>query len=769
MRAYRIIAAAAALVLGLALQAKDARTVVNIDSGWKFIRSDASGAQAPGFDDSSWRILDVPHDWAIEDDYDENSPVRRGGGYLGGGVGWYRKSLKLDQSYAGKKIYIEFGGVMQNSDVYINGQLLGHRPIGYLPLFYDITPYAKLDGSANTIAVRVDNTAQPASRWYCGAGIYRHVYIQVMDPLHLDYDSVFLSAVVSGDDAVVSAQGTLKNESDADRTVSVQTILTSPSGKKTAGPVSKIIVPAGKTVDFKDLITVFNPQIWDPETPNLYSAETLVKEGGKLIDSQKNSFGIRSFEFKSETGFWINGRNVKLYGVCLHNDGGAVGTAVPASVWERRMRILKQAGVNAVRGAHCPMDPSFYEAADKVGMLLFDETFDTWTAAKPNGQAGYNLYFKEWWKYDATAQLKRVRNHPSIILYSLGNEIRDNLNSAEGRQTYLDMRALTKEVDPTRPITMALFRPTMQGLFTNGFADYLDVIGQNYSEQILMGAWQDKPGRKIIGTENTPANYAWVLMRDNPYFSGQFLWTGLEYLGESDWPKISWNTALFNRNGGWKYTGWERRSWWSKEPMVRIWRKDDAQRGDMTEDYTPTNPNLKETSITVYNNTEEVELFVNGKSVGVQKHADNDQGATFTFAYEPGTVRAVGRSGGKIVAEHELKTASKPVSIEVKAEENTISYDWEKVVYVTATTLDKDGLRSPNGNNRITFKVSGPGELVSVDNNDVYSHERYKSDWRTAYKGQVIAIIRATAASGTITVEASSDGLTSGSATIAIR
>ena len=760
-----------ALLLACSMPAearKPVRTRTNIDAQWKFQKGDVPSAQEAAFDDAAWRTLDVPHDWAIEDDYDEHSPVLRGGGYLGGGIAWYRKELRLDRSYRGKRICIEFEGVQANSDVWCNGTLLGHRPMGYLPLYYDITDLVHTDGTPDVIAVRVDNTAQPASRWYTGAGIYRHVYIHAFDPLHIERWGVFVYASdVSAGQATVSVESAVVNESATPRQFTLRTTLTAPSGRKTVTRAQTLEVNPGDTVRSIQSVQVPDPELWDIDSPNIYEAVTTVSTGRKVIDEQVDRFGIKESHFESETGFWLNGRNIRVLGACVHNDGGAVGSAVPASVWERRIKLLKEAGCNAIRGAHCPMDPAFYEMCDKLGMLLFDETFDTWTAAKPNGQKAYNLYFREWWKYDAAAQIRRVRNHPSIFLYSLGNEIRDNLNGEEGRRTFLEMRDLTRRLDPTRPITMALFNPQGMRLYTNGFSEMLDVIGQNYNEMGLLNAWKGKEGRKIIGTENTPSRSAWLVMKNNPQYAGQFLWTGFEYLGESDWPKISWNTALFNRNGGWKHTGWERRSWWTDEPMVRIWRKDDMPNGQMTEDYTPLHPDVP-VSLTLYSNCEEVELFLNGKSLGRQPVPEDDAPNVYEFAYEPGEVRAVGRIGGRDVAEHRLQSAGKPVRLHMTTEQASIPYDWEEVVYVTATVEDADGIRFPNSDARITLQVSGPGELVAIDNNDVYSHERYKSDWRTAYKGQVTGIIRATAKSGTITVTATADGLEASSVQIRV-
>ncbi|MCC8088654.1 MAG: hypothetical protein LIO79_05245 [Rikenellaceae bacterium] len=481
------------------------RIIVNIDENWKFSLGNIENSENPRFDDSSWQVLDVPHDWSIEGDYDENNPTRRGGGYLPVGIGWYRKTLELNSSLKGKRLFIEFEGVMANSDVWINGHHLGHRPFGYLPLLYDITEYVDFDGS-NIVSVRADNTTQPASRWYTGAGIYRHVKLLAVDPLHIDRWGVFINTPQVGErEADVNISASLTNSDNSVRRAVIRTVIKSPTGKTFQSSAVPVELPAGESIVISQEVKVLDPELWDIDDPNIYTALTTIEIDGEIIDNQINTFGIRTFSFESETGFWLNGRNIKILGACVHHDGGPLGAAVPASVWERRIERLKEIGCNAVRGGHAPMNPEFYDICDRMGMLVMDETFDTWTAAKPNGEKAYNLYFNDWWEVDARAQIVRVRNHPSIVIYSLGNEIRDNLNSEEGLERFLGIRSVTKELDPTRPITMALFRPVQMKLFENGFSELLDVIGQNYGETGLLAAWKAKPGRKIIGTENTPS------------------------------------------------------------------------------------------------------------------------------------------------------------------------------------------------------------------------------------------------------------------------
>jgi beta-galactosidase len=747
------------------------RKITRIDRDWKFYLGDVENAQVASFDDSKWRQLDVPHDWSIEGDYDQEAATKRGGGYLPSGIGWYRKTLTLPKSDAGKRVFIEFGAVMANSDVWVNGYHLGHHPFGYVPLLYDLTDHVTFDGKPNIIAVKADNTLQPASRWYTGAGIYRHVDLITVDPVHLERYGVFITTPeVNKDKAVVSVQASVANLSAKSRNLTVQTVITSPSGKSLKSAATPLTVKAGETAICEQTIAVTAPELWDIEAPNIYTAVTTVSEGKNTVDDQKNTFGIRFFEFKSETGFWLNGRNLKILGACVHHDGGAVGSAVPASVWERRIERLKAVGCNALRGAHAPMDQSFYDLCDRMGMLLLDEVFDTWTSAKPNGEKAYNLYFNEWWDKDTEVAIKRVRNHPSIVLLSLGNEIRDNVNSPEGRQRFLDLRDLTKRLDPTRPITMALFRAQPMGLYENGFSEMLDVIGQNYGEMGLIVAWRGKEGRKIIGTENTPARSGWLVARDNPQYTGMFIWTGVDYLGEADWPQTTWSESLFDRNGGWRHFSWERQSWWTTKPMVHIVRRDDGvsrpiRGGGWTDDWTPST-DLDTARVTVYSNCEEVELYLNGKSLGKKNVPADDAPIAWAVPYEKGTIKVIGRNGGTDVAEHAHTSAAEPAMLVLEPEKTDLINDWDEVVYVTATAVDKNGVRSPNVPVKIKFDISGPGEIVSVDNSDNLSHERYKAKERTTYKGRVIAIIRATADSGDIKLTASADGMENVSITV---
>jgi beta-galactosidase len=356
------------------------------------------------------------------------------------------------------------------------------------------------------------------------------------------------------------------NESGQSAQITVETSVLDPAGKIVKTAQVKQTVAAGKNIAIDQDIVVPNPKLWNLESPDLYQTLSKVIVNGKVIDDQLNPFGIRAFKFDAATGFWLNGKNFKLKGACLHHDGGAVGAAVPLSVWKFRLERLKEVGVNAIRTAHNPVAPEFLDLCDQMGFLMMDETFDTWNSAKNNGEKGYNRFFTEWWERDTRDMVLRDRNHPSIVIYSVGNEIHDDLNSPEGFKKYKDQQDLVHLLDPSRPVTMALFRPANSKVYTNGFAETMDVVGQNYRENELVALHNQKPDLKVIGTENTHVIQQYLALRDNPFMAGQFLWTGFDYLGEADWPQITNGQGLFDRIGSWKQQSLQRQSWWSEKP-----------------------------------------------------------------------------------------------------------------------------------------------------------------------------------------------------------
>ncbi len=754
------------------------RTTIPFDSDWRFLKSESPGAEAPDFNDSGWRALSVPHDWSIEGPFDEKNPTGGAGAFLPSGVGWYRKHFPAPNDWNGRRVFIEFDGIMANSDVWINGAHLAKRPNGYVSFRYELTGHLKFGaGNQNVIAVRVDNSQQPASRWYAGAGIYRHVRLLAMDRVHIGQWATFVSTPkVAASSATVHAQTVVINQSEIPRKVSVKFGITDPRGTKIGGskPLTQTIQP-GKSAAYGESIEVKSPQLWSLDHPDQYKLQAAVVDGAKVLDFETIPFGIRDAHFDAPTGFWLNGQNFKLKGACLHQEAGGLGTAVPDSAWERRIAALKKLGVNAIRGAHNPPSPDFLDICDRMGILVMDEMFDVWTVRKL--PYDYHLYFREWSKTDTRDTVMRDRNHPSIILYSAGNEIRDTPQAEMAKDILRGLVDTFHQFDPTRPVTQALFRPNVSHDYEDGLADILDVVGQNYRENELLKAHQNKPTRKIVQTETQHDRRAWLMMRDNAPFSGQFLWTGIDYLGESRrWPLVGAGSGLLDRTGVLKPAGLERESWWSEKPVVHIVRRvgreqttpDDPgfnplQRSQSVfPDWTPANTTAHEETVEVYSNCAEVELTLNGKSLGTKPLPEDASARVWTVPFESGTIRAIGRNKGKMVASEELRTAGKPAGIALATDHPHLRTDWNDVSYITAQIVDDKGVLTPSAAGLVQFNISGPGVIVALDNADNASHELFQTDARHAYQGRMVAIVRATGA-GRINLSASAEGLASGS------
>jgi beta-galactosidase len=751
------------------------------DTAWRFLKADAPGAEAPAFDDASWRSLNLPHDWSIEGPFDQKNPTGGAGAFLPGGVGWYRKHFTLADGDSRRRVFLEFDGVMANSDVWINGFHLGQRPYGYVSFRYELTGHVGFGAkSPNVVAVRADNSGQPASRWYSGAGIYRHVRLIVTDPVHLDQWATFVTTPkVAAGGATVRVETTVVNQSEATRSVSLEITLLGPDGKtvKTAETPAQSVA-AGASAPFTLELAVSSPDLWDLGHPALYRALARVRAGKTTLDDATVPFGIREFHFDAATGFWLNGKNFKIKGAALHHDGGAVGAAVPVGVWEHRLEALRALGVNAIRTAHNPVAPEFLDLCDRMGFLVMDEMFDCWTVAK--NPFDYHLYFREWSKTDTRDTVRRDRNHPSIVLYSAGNEIHDTPKADLAKEILGGLVEVFHQADPTRPVTQALFRPNVSHDYDDGLADMLDVVGQNYRENEILAAHAAKPSRKIIGTENQHGAEVWRALRDNPAYSGQFLWSGVDYLGESRrWPVMSEPSGLLDRTGAVKPMGYQRQSWWSEKPMVYLVRRVAAQQAGpvdpgyeaaarrllrtLADDWTPADAAAHEENVEVYSNCEEVELFLNGKSLGSKPLRADATPRNWRVAYEPGTLRAVGRNQGKDVATYEMHTAGKAARIALAADRKKLGAGWDDVAYVTATVVDDKGITVPEAVAKVAFEIAGPGLLVAVDNADFASVEPFQASERTVFDGQCIAILKASAPGGRITLRASAAGLAAGS------
>lgn len=751
------------------------RTILSLDPSWRFFQGEAKGAEATGSDASSWRTLDIPHDWSIEGRFDEQAATTGAGAWLPSGVAWYRKDIELPADAKGKRVWVEFDGVMANGEVWMNGHHLGRRPNGYVSFRHDVTEHVK-PGATNLLVVKSDTSAQPASRWYSGAGIYRHARLVIAHPVHIAPWGVYATTPeANAASALLKIQTRLANTATKSGKVTLRSVLIGPEGNEVAETESTVDLTAGKESGVSQQIRVSKPELWDLENPQLHTLVCSVVAGGKVIDEVRTPIGIRQAEFRSETGFWLNGKNLKIKGVCLHHDGGAVGAAVPSGVWQRRLSRLKELGVNGIRTAHNPPAPEFLDLCDRMGFLVMDEFFDCWTKGK--NQHDYHLYFKEWSHTDLREGVLRDRNHPSVVLYSVGNEIHDTSDPNLAKPILRGLVDVCHEADPSRPVTQALFRPNASGDYKNGFADMLDVIGTNYRDQELLEAWKDKKGRKIIGTEQGHERSTWAACRDNPQHAGQFLWCGIDYLGESrSWPLTVFNGGLLDRAGFIQPRGFERQSWWSGKPMVRMFRRiartseTPADPGYealewkrlqvLFPDWNPTSNDPHDENVEVYSNADEVELMLNGKSLGKKAVRKDGVALNWNVPFEAGTLQAIARKGGGEVAEDTLRTAGKAVKLQLVTDRKSLGVAWDDVANIEVQVVDENGTVVPTAANPVRFKVSGPGKIVGVDSGSVVSIEPFQATGRNAYQGRCLAVLRATGKSP-VALTASADGLES--------
>jgi len=772
-----------ASVSAMAGDAKNPRVVESFDRDWHFLKADVSDGREVGLDDSQWRTLDVPHDWSIAGPFAATNKTGGAGAFLPSGVCWYRKHFQLPNDLGCQRVFIEFDGVMQNSDVFLNGHLLGHRPNGYVSFSYELTPYLKSTGD-NVLAVRCDTSAQPASRWYSGGGIYRHVRLVIVNPLHIDADGVFVSTPeASATQALMRIETTITNQMDSVENMRLETTVISPEGGKFASIETDGNVANSAAKTFEQKILLPHPQLWDLDAPKLYHVVSRVMVGGRLVDQITTVVGVRDAHFDADTGFWLNGKNFKLKGVCLHHDGGAFGAAVPLDIWGDRLQTLKSLGVNAIRTAHNPPAPEFLNLCDQMGFVVMDEFFDCWTVGK--NPYDYHLFFREWSAQDAADTVRRDRNHPSVMLYSVGNEIHDTPKAMLAKEILGSLVAVCHTNDPTRPVTQALFRPNVSGDYTNGLADLLDVVGQNYRENEILTAHAQKSSRKIIGTENTHDRKAWVAMRDAAPYAGQFLWTGIDYLGESRrWPVIGHQSGLLDRTGRIRPLARERQSWWNDVPMVEIARRvaddddmpvdpgyggEERHRQVLFSDWTPKDLKPHDENVEVYSNCKEVELFLNGHSFGVHMRNADDAPRIWKVPFESGELKAVARTDGKIMAAKILHTAGPAAAVKLEASRAELGTGWDDVTTVRAKVTDANGIEIPLADNWISFDVKGPGVIAAVDNGDNARVETFQTNQCRAYQGECVAYVKSTGSEGKITLGTHADGLTGSSMTIKIK
>lgn len=773
-------------------QPPNARTTISLDADWRFHLGDEPAASQPGFDDTSWRLLDVPHDFSAEGEFSRTNAS--GTAFLPGGIAWYRKAIPMLADWAGKRVSIEFDGVSMNSEVWINGKSLGKRPYPYSTFAYDLTPH--LQAGTNVIAVRVDHSQIADSRWYVGSGIYRHVWLKTAEKLHVARHGVYVTTPeVTAERARVFIETRVQNETGNGAEVELVTELLGPDGKAVQRITKREPIPAGGDRVTAQSADVRSPRLWLPETPNLYYVVTTIRAAGRSVDRLETPFGIRSIRFDAAQGFFLNGQPMKFKGVCMHHDAGVLGAAVPDRVLERRLRLVKQYGCNAVRTSHNPMAPEFYEICDRLGLMVMDEAFDEWTGAKNkwvegrnNGTPslrGYADYFEQWAENDLREMVLRDRNHPSIILWSIGNEI-DYPNDpfsypADGRQydpkrpsaeilarTAPRLIKVVRECDRSRPVTAGL--ANLRASNATGLADLLDVVGYNYQIELYEKDFAAYPARKFVGTENG-FGMEYVEITKRPRVTGQFLWVGFDFLGESGaWPSRGSAAGLFDTCGFIKPRGALRVALWSEKPVVFIGVRGGRPGGGKAGGFgrfggfVETHWNWEADSrpqlpVDVYANCETVELFLNGESLG-RKSATEATNCVFSWnvPFRPGELKAVGTSAGKTV-EQCLVTAGAPARIELVPDRAQLAADGRDVAHVEVRLVDAKGLLVPNADALCAVQITGAGRLLGVDNGDQRDMTALTSPTRRTRQGRALATVQSSRKPGLLELVVSAPGL----------
>ncbi len=769
---------------------------MDFDFDWRFSKGDFATAMMPAFDDSGWRTVDVPHDWSGEGPF--GAEYASGSGYAPGGIGWYRKHFKLDAANRGKLVVIEFDGVYHNSEVWINGHFVGRRPYGYSSFQYDLTRHVKFADDDNVIAVRVDHTKFADSRWYTGSGIYRHVRLHITGRLHIGQWGVCVTTPeVSESSATIRVETVVCNDHDRAVSLSLDSSVVAPDGKAVASLRQSASLDADAEQTFVSHIRIADPELWSLESPSMYTLHSVLKAGDEIVQEVSTPFGIRTIAFDPDKGFFLNGKALKLKGVCLHHDAGCLGAAVPDKVLERRLRLMKDLGANAIRTSHNPPAPELLDMCDRLGLLVKDEAFDEFTPPKNKWVAGWNAgqpskfgygdVFAEWSVRDMEDLVRRDRNHPCIIMWSIGNEIdypndpfshpalgnnyrREHPPAEDLVKHARPLIEAVKKWDRTRPVTAALASITMSNAV--GLAQLLDVVGYNYQEQHYEADHKSYPSRFIFGSENSDSYNAWLAVRDNEYVAGQFLWTGIDYLGEARrWPNRANGSGLLDLGGFKKPLAWFRQSLWCDEPMVYICvspRLGRRWRGMFGADHWNW---AEDAHLTVSGctNCQEVTLILNGKPLETKPISEASDGVlTWEVSFERGTLQAVGRNDGHDVCECTLRTASDPKRIVLLPDTTELKADGKDICHIEFVIVDEGGICVPIADHEITFDVDGPGRIIGIENGDLNSLDDPKDNTHKARQGRGLAIFQATREPGTVRLTARSHGLVAATTEIEI-
>ncbi|WP_419194738.1 glycoside hydrolase family 2 TIM barrel-domain containing protein [Novipirellula herctigrandis] len=793
----------------------------SFNSDWKFSREARGGAEAPQFDDRSWQPVTLPHDWAIAGPFEPKYNARNGGLPFHG-TGWYRKRFSLPTDAKGKAISVAFDGAMYNAHVYINGKFLGNRPFGYVGFQFDLSEHLKFgEGESNVIAVKM-SPEDLSTRWYPGAGIYRNTWLEINDPIHVGQWGTYVTTPEITDSyAKVAVRTTIENSSDNASNPTIVTSVLDEKGKVVAETSGELAVDGRSIADLNQHLKVSNPIRWDVENPYRYQVRTEVLLSGKVVDTYTTPLGIRTIEYSANKGFLLNGIHVPIQGVCLHHDNGPLGAISNRRAIERKLQIMKSMGVNSVRTSHNPPSPELVESADQLGILLQVEAFDVWKIHKQMVAKSYNLYFDEWHERDVRDMIRQHRNNPSVIMWSIGNEIMEQ-GAKDGGKVARKLTEIAHDEDPSRLVAAGFNNPV--GAIKNGLADEVDIIGLNYKPLMYESVHKEHPDWLLLASETSsvtstrgvyhfpiekykthdsrhvtsydligppwayPPDVEFEYLSRNPFVMGEYVWTGFDYLGEptpyggkdhsgdgywnADWPVRSSSFGAVDLSGFPKDRYYLYQSQWTKEPMVHVlphWNWENKA-GETIPVYA-------------YTNAEEVELFVNGKSMGKKKkgidkadiHVDflrwDTEGEKdkvwkspfrlgWDVEYEPGSIKVVAYTDGEVVAEKEIKTAGPPAKIHLVPDRKEIQADGQDLSYVSVLIEDKDGNLCPNAENLVRFFVDGAGEIAAVGNGNSSTVELFNVDYRRAFYGKAMLIVRSKAGEkGEIHIRAYSDRL----------
>jgi beta-galactosidase len=759
------------------------------DTDWKFFLGDTVAASAKDFNDAHWQKLDLPHDWSIEGKINPKNPTGGAGGYFPAGIGWYRKSFNIPAGWTNRNVAVYFEGVYMNAEVFINGKPLGVYPYGYSSFSYDLSPYLEF-GKENVIAVRVNNAQQINSRWYSGSGIYRHVWMMVTDRVHVAHWGVAITTPdVTSKKATVLVKTLVKNDMASTQNIFLKTLLWDKNSKSAGSDQVRLELPANSEKEITQTIPVSNPFLWSPEAPDLYQAQVQVIKNRQIVDDSKTGFGIRSIKFTVEKGFQLNGKTVKINGGCAHHDNGCLGAAAFDRAEERKIELLKGAGFNAVRTSHNPPSEAFLNACDKLGLLVMDEVFDCWKVGK--NKYDYAIHFDQWWKRDLDAMVLRDRNHPAVIMWSIGNEIVERGNPQAVETANMLANAI-KKYDTTRPVTSAIVDNGKEWSTFDQLMAAHDVAGYNYHLHSAPADHARVPSRIIVQTESYPrdAFANWKLQQNNSYVIGDFVWTAIDYLGESgigryyysgEVPGQHWEHDFFPWHGAYcgdiDLIGWRKpishyRSllYNNKEKLYMAVREPEPEPLEIKETWWSVWPTWeswtwpgfegKTIQVEVYSTYPKVRLYLNNKLIGEKATTlEQEYKATFTVPYSPGVLKAVGVENDHEIESTMLRTSGDGTKIKLTSDRKEITANGQDLSYVTIEITDKDGIIQPNAANRLHINIEGPGVIAGIDNGDLKDYDPYTGNTRKAWHGRALVVIRSTHSSGNITCTVTSPGL----------